>query len=39
MLEEGGFIDVELAAETGFNSSSVTRGVLFRAKKPANPEA
>jgi alkylhydroperoxidase/carboxymuconolactone decarboxylase family protein YurZ len=31
---EAGFVDAELVAETGFNSSPVTKGVLFRAKKP-----
>lgn len=33
MLNEVGFVDVELVGETGFNSSPVTKGVLFRAKK------
>jgi len=28
-----GFEDIELVAETGFNSSPVTKGVLFRATK------
>lgn len=27
-------MDAEFVAETGFNSSPVTRGVLFRAEKP-----
>jgi hypothetical protein len=31
MLENAGFMDVELVAETGFNSSPVTKGVLLRA--------
>ncbi len=35
MLNKGGFADVELVAETGFNSSPVTKGVLFRARKSA----
>ena len=35
MLKEAGFADVEWVAETGFNSSPVTKGVLFRAKKSA----
>ncbi len=35
MIGDAGFTDAELVAETGFNSSPVTRGVLFRAKKPA----
>ncbi len=33
MLQEAGFMGVELVAETGFNSSPVTKGVLFRAVK------
>ena len=28
-------MDVELVSETGFNSSPVTKGVLFRARKSA----
>ncbi len=35
MLNEAGFVDVELVGETGFDSSPVTKGVLFRARKPA----
>jgi alkylhydroperoxidase/carboxymuconolactone decarboxylase family protein YurZ len=35
MLKEVGFAEVELVAETGFNSSPVTKGVLFRARKSA----
>jgi hypothetical protein len=34
MMREAGFADAELVAETGFNSSPVTKGVLFRAVKP-----
>jgi hypothetical protein len=33
MLEEAGFKNQELVAETGFNSSPKTKGVLIRAKK------
>lgn len=33
MLEDAGFSAVELVAETGFNSSPETRGVLVRASK------
>ena len=33
MLNEAGFADVEWVAETGFNSSPATKGVLFRAGK------
>jgi hypothetical protein len=35
MLNEAGFSDVELVAETGYNSSPVTKGVLFRSRKSA----
>jgi hypothetical protein len=35
MIREVGFADPELVAETSFNSSPVTKGVLFRARKPA----
>jgi hypothetical protein len=38
MLNEAGFVDVELIGETGFNSSPVTKGVLFRARKSAIPD-
>jgi alkylhydroperoxidase/carboxymuconolactone decarboxylase family protein YurZ len=38
MLKDAGFADVELVAETGFNSSPVTKGVLFRAIKSAIPD-
>lgn len=34
-MRQAGFADVEMVSETGFNSSPVTKGVLFRAKKPA----
>jgi len=33
MLSEAGFTEVEFVKDTGFNSSPVTKGVLFRAKK------
>ncbi len=33
MLNEAGFANVELVRETGFNSSVVTKGALFRARK------
>jgi len=32
-LEQAGFHGIELVSETGFNSSPVTKGVLFRAAK------
>jgi alkylhydroperoxidase/carboxymuconolactone decarboxylase family protein YurZ len=38
MMREAGFTAAELVAETGFNSSPVTRGALFRAEKPAIPD-
>ena len=31
-----GFTDVELVAETGFNSSPVTKGALFRSIRPVS---
>ncbi len=34
-MKQAGFEDAELVTETGFNSSPVTKGVLFRAVKPA----
>jgi hypothetical protein len=38
MLREAGFSEVELVRDTGFNSSPVTRGVLFRARKLGEQE-
>jgi hypothetical protein len=35
LLRKTGFAEAEMAAETGFNSSPVTRGVTFRARKLA----
>jgi len=35
MIREAGFTEVELVTQTGFNSSPVTKGVLFRARRPA----
>ena len=37
MMRQAGFADVEMVSETGFNSSAVTKGFLFRAVKPAVP--
>jgi hypothetical protein len=37
IMREAGFAGVEMVSETGFNSSPVTKGVLFRAVKPALP--
>lgn len=34
MMEAAGFEGVRLVEETGFNSSSVTKGVLVEAQKP-----
>ena len=39
MMVEMGFADAELVSETGFNSSSVTKGVLFRATKRIDPSS
>ncbi len=33
MMQQAGFSDPALVAETGFNSSPKTKGVLFRAAK------
>jgi hypothetical protein len=33
MMQQAGFSDATLVAETGFNSSPKTKGVLFRALK------
>jgi alkylhydroperoxidase/carboxymuconolactone decarboxylase family protein YurZ len=33
MFEQTRFVSFELVGETGFNSSPVTRGALFRARK------
>ena len=38
MLKEAGFVDPKLVGETGFNSSPVTKGVLFRARKSSLSE-
>jgi hypothetical protein len=35
ILKLVGFVEAEMVCETGFNSSPVTKGVLFRAAKPA----
>lgn len=32
-MQQGGFGEVEALGETGFNSSPLTRGMLFRGKK------
>ena len=37
ILENKGFIDIDLVNKTGFNSSPKTKGVLIRAKKPNEP--
>lgn len=34
MIREAGFTEAEQVSETGFNSSPVTKGVLFRARRP-----
>ena len=33
MLQEAGFVNVELVRETGFNASPKTKGILVRARK------
>ncbi len=33
MLQRAGFAEIELVTETGFNSSPITKGVLFHATK------
>lgn len=33
LFQKVGFADVEVIGETGFNSSPITKGILFRAKK------
>ena len=35
MIKQAGFVEVEMVSETVFNSSPVTKGVLFKATKPA----
>ncbi len=35
MIKRAGFTNPEIVSETGFNSSPVTRGFLFRAVRPA----
>jgi hypothetical protein len=37
LIAAAGFRDVELVAETGFNSSPITKGVLIRAVKEKKP--
>ncbi len=34
MLDQAGFEDIKLVAETGLNSSPKTKGTLFQAKRP-----
>jgi alkylhydroperoxidase/carboxymuconolactone decarboxylase family protein YurZ len=38
MMRQAGFENEELVAETGFNSSPKTKGVLIRAVKPSSKE-
>jgi hypothetical protein len=35
IIKQAGFADAEIVSETGFNSSPVTKGALFRATRPA----
>jgi len=39
MLQETGFVNVELVQETGFNASPKTKGVLVRARKTESLDA
>jgi hypothetical protein len=39
MLQEAGFVNVELVRETGFNASLKTKGVLVRARKTERLDA
>lgn len=39
LIREAGFTDVEMVAETGFNSSPVTKGVLIRATRPTTMDS
>jgi len=39
MLQEAGFVNVELIRETGFNTSPKTKGVLVRARKTERLDA
>jgi hypothetical protein len=34
LFRQTGFTEIEFVAETGFNSSPITKGALFRATKP-----
>lgn len=38
-MSEAGFIDAELVGETGFNSSPVTKGALFKANRKVGEKA
>jgi hypothetical protein len=39
LMKKAGFSGVEMAGDTGFNSSAVTKGTLFRAKKVLGEKA
>jgi len=39
LIQKIGFEDAQLVAETGFNSSPKTRGILIRARKPEQPDS
>jgi hypothetical protein len=34
LFKQVGFVDAEIVTETGFKSSPITEGMLFRATKP-----
>jgi hypothetical protein len=38
-MKKVGFVDARLVAETGFNSSPITKGVLLLATKPTISKA
>ncbi|MCU0580669.1 MAG: carboxymuconolactone decarboxylase family protein [Desulfobacterota bacterium] len=39
LMKEAGFGGAEMAGDTGFNSSAVTKGTMFRAKKGIGEKA
>jgi len=38
IMKQAGFAEVEMVSETGFNSSPITKGVLFRAAKQVDDQ-
>jgi hypothetical protein len=39
MLQDAGFVNIEMVRETGFNASPKTKGVLVRARKTESLDA